>query len=199
MNDSPRRLLLRVGAKVMALIAVTVAAYALFSSVREKTPEKAPSPATLRISLAEPATVSGIHRIQWSGGNLLLSYRTPDMLAALSGHRDALLDPQSRDARQPEGLSPVTRSRQPAIFLAYDRGTDMGCPLNWVPAGDRSAPLQPWPGGFRDTCRGSWYDAAGRVFKNQQAERNLDIPPYHLIGPDLLEVGVNGDNPASAN
>lgn len=196
MNEPSKRLFLRVSVKLMLLVGIGITAYALLSSVAQQpdAPDDAPQP--LRIPLnAESSTV--MNRIAWEGGNLVMVRRSPAQLSALSQHQSALLDPDSRDARQPEGLPASSRSFAPSVFIAYDRGTDMGCPLNWVGPGDHSAPHQPWPGGFRDTCRGSWYDAAGRVFRGQQASRNLDIPPYRVIGPDLLEIGGNGDNPAS--
>jgi ubiquinol-cytochrome c reductase iron-sulfur subunit len=194
MNDTPKRLLLRLSVKIMGLIGAGSAAYALISSVGDHT-SKPKSPPVLRLHL--PATTEPFSRISWAGGNLILLKRDKALLESLSRMDSELLDPQSGNARQPEVLASPSRSLQSDYFLAYDRGTDMGCPLTWVPSGDISAPHQPWPGGFRDTCRGSWYDAAGRVFKEQQAERNLDIPSYRQIAPDLLEIGGNGDNPAS--
>lgn len=198
MQDTPRRLLLRLGVKLMGLSALLLSVYILIASVSDNVGTPEPETAPLQIDLAalNGATFS---RIPWSGGNLLLLRRNTAQLESLPGLKTQLLDPQSRHAEQPPGLPAPQRSHLPDYFLAYDKGGDMGCPLNWIPAGDRTAPQQPWPGGFRDSCQGAWYDAAGRVFRNQQASRNLTVPPHRLIGPDLLEVGVNGDNPASAN
>lgn len=196
MNDTPKRLLLRLSLKVLLLIGVAGATFALISSVIDHNSEQE-APAPLRLKLSEAK--QPFSRIHWAGGNLLLLKRNVQMLDSLPRLDSVLLDPLSQTAHQPRGLPNPNRSLQPDYFIAYDRGTDMGCPLSWVAAGDSAAPHQPWPGGFRDTCRGSWYDAAGRVFKGQQAERNLDIPLYRQIGPDLLEVGGNGDNPASMN
>jgi ubiquinol-cytochrome c reductase iron-sulfur subunit len=152
----------------------------------------------VRISLSQ-VSESTPQRVVWAGGNLILIRRNEALLNRLPHHNEQLLDPQSLSADQPTTLPSPERSLRPDIFLAFDRGTDMGCPLNWVPAGHRKAPLQPWPGGFRDNCRGSWYDAAGRVFREQEAQRNLSIPQYRIVGEDLLEVGGSGDNAAPAN
>lgn len=193
MTDSPRRLLLRLGVKLMTLTAVILIGYTLLSSIKEGQP-KPDSAATLRLKLT-PDQGQPVSRIPWSGGNLILLWRSAETVAQLKLLDNRLLDPASRNARQPADLASPGRSRHPEFFLAHDRGTDMGCPLKWIAPGDRGAPYQPWPGGLRDTCRGSWYDAAGRVFKGQPAGRNLDIPPNTLLQPDLLEIGVTGDNP----
>jgi len=199
MADSSRRLLLRVSVKLILLTAAAVVLYILLSSINtldESEPEKRIAP--LRVPLPESASTNP-QRLLWAGGNLILIRRDAALLDTLQQHDKLLSDPRSLSAKQPSAITGPGRSLRPELFLAYDRGTDMGCPLNWIPAGNQSAPLQPWPGGFRDNCRGSWYDAAGRVFKGQEAQRNLDIPPYHLLEGGLLEIGVSGDNAALAN
>lgn len=198
MLESPTRLLLRVSVKLLFLFGLGITLYALFSSLTTdsgETPTMAPPLLFPLESLPENQAL----RLFWAGGNLILVRRSDATLATLETARDELLDPFSEYARQPQGLPALTRSVRPELFVAFDRGTDLGCPLAWVPAGNPDAPLQPWPGGFRDSCRGSWYDAAGRVFKGQQAGRNLDIPPYRYRGEDLLEIGLSGDNAAPAN
>ncbi|MCW8829172.1 MAG: ubiquinol-cytochrome C reductase, iron-sulfur subunit [Gammaproteobacteria bacterium] len=195
MNDTPRRLLLRVVAKLMLLVGAAAVGYILFASLEEEQ-QQAHTPAPIQLPLT-PVRHPTVTRHPWPGGNLLLLQYPADTPVAYPPET-RLLDPNSAHARQPGGLAQPQRSLQTGVFLAYDRGTDMGCPLEWVGAGTRQGPFQPWPGGFRDACRGSWYDAAGRVLRGQEARRNLDIPPYRLPAPDLLEVGVNGDNPAPA-
>jgi ubiquinol-cytochrome c reductase iron-sulfur subunit len=196
MHDTPRRLFLRLAVKLLFLLGISAFIYILFASSGEQTRTEQPHPPTLRL----PITQSGqFQRIPWPGGNLLLLQRSETELAQLNRHNDRLLDPDSISARQPANLPSPGRSLRPELFIAFDRGTDLGCPLQWVAAGTPpAAPLQPWPGGFRDTCSDSWYDAAGRVFKGQGATRNLDIPDYRLDG-ELLEIGTSGDNPVPAN
>ncbi len=199
MHDTPKRLFLRLAVKLLFLIGIAVSLYILFASTGGQTPSTATLPQPLRLSLT-PTQDNPVRHIPWQGGNLLLLQRTPTELAQLGQYDQLLLDPGSLHARQPATLSSPGRSLHPEFFLAFDRGTDLGCPLQWVAAGaaGKTPPIQPWPGGFRDSCGGSWYDAAGRVFRGQSASRNLDIPDYRLEG-DLLEIGSRGDNPAPAN
>lgn len=197
MADTAARLLLRVSVKLFFLLALGFSLYALFSSLINDS-QKHPQPDASLLHTIETIPEDQTYRIAWNKGNLILLRRSKDTLAALHKESERLLDPLSRHANQPAQLPAATRSVHPDLFIAFDRGTDMGCPLEWIPPGNRQPPLQPWPGGFRDSCRGSWYDAAGRVFKGQQAGRNLDIPPYRFKSKDLLEIGASGDNPTPA-
>ncbi|MGM0594831.1 MAG: hypothetical protein ACQETD_09865 [Pseudomonadota bacterium] len=196
MHDTPKRLALRATLKLMALIALLTTGYILIAAIGSDEPERR-GPAPLRIPLEQQAQT--LQRIPWEGGNLLLLRRDAQTLKQLQTLSEHLLNPLSQRAKEPGGLSPSTRSRQPEWFLAYDRGPGTGCPLRWVPAGTTTAPIQPWPGGLRDACRPTWYDAAGRVLRGADAVRNLDIPPYHQPAADLLKVGENGDNPTSVD
>ena len=150
MNDTPRRLLLRVVVKLMLLAGIAATGYVLFASLDEE-PQQAHTPAPLQLPLP-PVQHPTVTRHPWAGGNLLLLQYPADAPVAYPPEAQ-LFDPESTQARQPAALA--------------------------LPQ------------------RGSWYDAAGRVLRGQEAGRNLDIPPYRLLTPDLLEVGVNGDNPAS--
>jgi len=198
MAISSRRLMLRLGVKLMLFSAAAAVLYVLLSSIdKPDDAGQAANIAPLRIPIPEPSTPNP-QRVVWAGGNIILIRRDAALLAALQHHTKRLHDPDSRSARQPPAISGPGRALRPELFIAYDRGTDMGCPLRWVPAGHPAAPLQPWPGGFRDNCRGSWYDAAGRVLSGQEAKRNLDIPPYRYLAGGLLEIGGSGDNAAPA-
>ena len=84
------------------------------------------------------------------------------------------------------------------LYLFYDRGGNLGCPLAWQAAGSREAPLQPWPGGFRDQCSSVWYRYDGKVLPNQASGQNLQGPAYRIKSGHLLEIGINGDNAAPA-
>jgi len=184
MNRNEKRLLLRAILKLMTAVALIVSAAVLVSGLFGGGGERAST--RLRVALGELAP-GELRRIEWAGRPLLLLHRDAAMLAAL---RDPAQSAGLRDAdgdwsEQPEGLPAETRSRQPEYFVALAVGSDLGCALRWLPAGGEFRG-RPWPGGFADTCRGSRYDLAGRVFDDQQAQRNLQVPDYRIDGGALL-------------
>lgn len=81
------------------------------------------------------------------------------------------------------------------LYLFYDRGGSLNCPLVWQPPGTPNAPEASWAGGFRDQCSNTWYRYSGEVLPGQTSTNNLQSPPYRISG-DLLEIGTNGDNAA---
>jgi len=115
--------------------------------------------------------------------------RSEEQLASLDVLLDELQDPDSRRSKQPEFAMTNIRSREPEWFVAIAAGTDLNCSIDWLVASDELFRGKPWPGGFVDSCRGSRYDAAGRVYSRQQASRNLSVPPYTLPEPGVLVLG----------
>ena len=160
MQDSPRRLLLRVALKLLTFTALIIVAIALLNGRDnpESGPEKLPG---LKLSL-DAFSPDRAHRIDWQGGPLQLLY-----------------------------------TQAGEHYLFYDRGGNLGCPLAWQPPGSNDAPLQPWPGGFRDQCSGTWYRLDGRVLPDQTGSGDLQSPPHRRDG-NLLQIGENGDNAAPA-
>jgi Rieske Fe-S protein len=160
MQDSPRRLLLRVTLKLLSLTALLIIAYALLSGDEGEEAEPRPQP-PLQIEL-NSLKAGSVQRIEWAGG--------PLQLLRLEGDE--------------------------TFRLFYDRGGNLGCPLAWQAPGSTHAPQQPWPGGFRDQCSGSWYRYDGTVLPDQEVSQNLQSPPHRLLDGHLLQIGVNGDNAA---
>ena len=184
--SAQRRLYLRASLKLMAGIAVVVL-LGLFLSARERPNPPKPIDPT-RIDLAD--IVPGQMVISdWGTRKIVILHRSVETIEALSHGNDALLDPDSDNATQPAAAKNAYRSLQPAYFIAIAYGTDMGCPLRHAPASE-PAPVSPWYGGFQDQCRGSWYDPAGRVYREQAAVRNLVVPPYRYLSPGVVEIGV---------
>lgn len=185
-----RRTKLRAIIKLLAGLMFLAALWIGFSFVGTL---EEPSPSTLqtqRISIAhiQPGKSDSI---VWNNRPLLILHRTPEMLKALTEVQVAkLLDPLSEESRQPSSMRNNHRSADSALFVAIATGTDLGCPVSFLPANNEQFMGEIWTGGFTDSCRGSRYDLAGRVFSGQQAAENLEVPPYRIEG-DSLVIGVD--------
>jgi ubiquinol-cytochrome c reductase iron-sulfur subunit len=132
--------------------------------------------------------------VEWRGKPVWIVRRTPEMLAAL-GKEDTgdLVDPDSKRDQQPAYARNGTRSLRPDVFVAIGICTHLGCSPTAVPAGSNNPSLPAdWPGGYFCPCHGSKFDAAGRVFRNQPAPTNLEIPPYRFASATSLVIGEDG-------
>ena len=72
------------------------------------------------------------------------------------------------------------------LLMVIGLGTDLGCTLEYLPATDVLFRGKNWHGGFKDVCRGSRYDLAGRVYRDQQAQKNLQQPHWQWLADDRL-------------
>jgi len=139
------------------------------------------------LSSHEPGTA---RVILWDGRPVLIYRRVlaeQQALRVMSGVQKGLLaDPDSVRSTQPDWADNSYRSRVPEWFVSIGVGMDFSCPVRLLKASDELFQGTSWPGGFVDECRGSRYDLAGRVFKNQFATKNLAIPEYTLKGSALL-------------
>ena len=140
--------------------------------------------------------------VQWQGKPVWILRRTPAMLEALQKLAPAvLLDPESRRNRLPTPAFArnVWRSRKPEIFVCFGQCSHLGCtPLDKFQAGAQAGLPADWPGGFVCPCHGSSFDLAGRVFKNQIAADNLEVPPYVFLSDTQLLIGAEDVTQATA-
>jgi ubiquinol-cytochrome c reductase iron-sulfur subunit len=182
MNDTvDKRLLYRALLKLLIVVAAAAAIYVMWGSLFSSDGSDG---VEYQVDLSGLA--AGRSEVVERGGRrYIIVHRDVAMVRALhNADEGALLKPRSPWDHQPRGVDPVLRSFTPDYFVASDYGTDLNCPLKFdglLPTADD----QGWRGGFRDTCRGSKYDLAGRVLKGQQAQRNLEIPDYRIEGDTL--------------
>jgi ubiquinol-cytochrome c reductase iron-sulfur subunit len=179
-STESRRLRLRVALKLLALASLAALAAVFFGSLLPP-----PRPAdSLSLPVAGLAP-DQILRTQWHGRRLLLLRRSPAVREQLADLEPALADPRSRTSQQPPAMENAFRSAEAEFFLALDYDPDFGCPLDYVPLA-APAPLAPWVGGFHAPCSDSWFDPAGRVYRNQRTHHNLIVPPHRFAHGQVM-------------
>ena len=179
MDTQQKRLILRVVAKLMLLFFGLALLWIFVRSL----PGPSLQQQTVQIELNQ-LQYGQILRYDWQGRRILI-LRRPLVDAKQDPLRTELLDPDSLHSRQPRSASNPWRSLVPDYFVALDYGSDLNCALDYLSPESEGPPGRLWLGGFKDRCRGSWYDLAGRVYKGQQAQRNLTVPAYSIDGTTL--------------
>ena len=175
-QDLQRRLKLRVAVKLMLGVAALSVIYVFIAAIRSGSGE-VPEVPTLRVSLAD--LLPGESRlVSWEGRPVLLYRRQDSDYASLRTPDERLIDAQSEKSTQPAAFANEFRSAAPDLFVAIALGTDLGCSVSYLQPDSSNFQEKPWDGGFVDSCRKSRYDAAGRVYEAQYADRNLIVPPY---------------------
>lgn len=187
--ERERRILrLRVLLKSMVAVAFVAVVFVLFSAFLSDDGEEGNLPGQ-RVVIGDMA--AGETRIlTWDGRAVLVHRRTAAQIALLDDadgtHALRLRDPDSERSEQPADMTDAFRSSNREWFVAIGLGTDYGCPVAWLPPEADPFAGIPWPGGFVDSCRGSRYDLAGRVYAGQYADRNLVVPVYRVSADTLL-------------
>jgi ubiquinol-cytochrome c reductase iron-sulfur subunit len=132
----------------------------------------------------------GFKTVEWRGKPVWVVRRTPDMVAALKGHDEQLVDPLSAKEQQPAYAKNPARAIRPEVFVAIGICTHLGCSPSNAPKASANPSLPAdWPGGFFCPCHGSTFDGAGRVYKNKPAPTNLEIPPHRYAGNTRILIG----------
>ena len=121
--------------------------------------------------------------------------RTPEMLAAIHEAAPQLADEGSRHSVQPVAAQNAWRSMNAEYLVVELLCTHLGCA---VTAFDRQTTFaetyNKGEAGFVCPCHGARYDAAGRVFKNQPAPKNLVVPLHRYVGKTRVEL-LHPDDP----
>jgi ubiquinol-cytochrome c reductase iron-sulfur subunit len=132
----------------------------------------------------------GIKTVEWRGKPVWVVRRTPEMLATLPGLDKKLVDPASQENQQPEYARNAHRAIKPEFLVAVGICTHLGCSPSSVPLGSNNPSVgSDWQGGFFCPCHGSFFDLAGRVYKNVPAPTNLEIPPHKYLSEGKLLIG----------
>ncbi|MGF1643878.1 MAG: hypothetical protein ACFCUJ_09550 [Thiotrichales bacterium] len=173
----PRARGLRVLLKLMSLLAIAavlwvMGRYALFGGTARELP-------TLRVDLAALAVGDAL-TLDWDGRPVAVLHRSAPMLIELGNGDDAVYDPESRLSTQPPHARNSLRAEPPEFLVVLMSAPDLGCPVAFERGVDDQIH------GFRDQCRGSRYDLAGRVRVDQASKRNLIVPDYRIRDRELL-------------
>jgi ubiquinol-cytochrome c reductase iron-sulfur subunit len=112
------------------------------------------------------------------------------MLAALARHDVRLADASSAVPHQPGYAANRSRAAREPFLVVIGFCTHLGCsPTEKLASGADSGLGEDWPGGFLCPCHGSLFDLAGRVFRNQPAPTNLEVPPYQWLSDTRVLIG----------
>jgi ubiquinol-cytochrome c reductase iron-sulfur subunit len=156
-------------------VAAVGAALALWPFIDNMNPDAAArGVATIKVDLRPIATGQRIS-VFWRGGPVFIDHRTPERIAAARAddHSPGLIDP----------ATDASRVKNPEWLIVIGVCTHLGC----IPLGQAEGDPRGDFGGWFCPCHGSQYDTSGRVGRSP-APRNLEIPPYEFLQPDLVEI-----------
>lgn len=155
--------------------------------------EAAGAPVQIDISQLEPGQLL---TVEWRGKPVWIFRRTTEVLENLTSLDDQLRDPQSEIDQQPEYCQNETRSIREELMVMVGICTHLGCSPTYRPEIAPEDLGAEWKGGFFCPCHGSRFDLAGRVFQGVPAPTNLEVPPYHFQGDNVVIVGEHAQGAA---
>ena len=194
--DTGRRKMLTVSASVVGAVGAAVAVVPFLSTMSPSARALAAgAPVEVDVSKLEPGQKI---QVEWRRKPVWIVRRSEEMVSNLSKTEAIVRDPNSQEpGQQPAFAQNQTRSLRPDVLVLVGICTHLGCSPTFRP---ELAPedLGPdWVGGFYCPCHGSFFDMAGRVYKNVPANKNLEVPPYKFISDNLLVVGELGEEGAA--
>ncbi len=155
--------------------------------------EAAGAPVTVNVSKLEPGQQM---TVEWRGKPVWVVRRTDEMIQRIRDMDDRVKDPLSEDAAQPEYVTGELRSINEEFAVLVGICTHLGCSPQYRPEVAPADLGENWLGGYYCACHGSRYDLAGRVYPNQPAPTNLEIPPHRFDDENTLTVGLDPEGAA---
>nr|WP_163502793.1 ubiquinol-cytochrome c reductase iron-sulfur subunit [Halomonas socia] len=182
-NRGRRRFLVGATTVVGAVGAVGVAVPFVASWQPSARARAAGAPVRADISLLEPGQRI---TVEWRGRPVWVISRTEEMIERTeNSDPERFSDPDSERPQQPAYITGPLRSSRPEIGVLIGICTHLGCSPLYRPEPD-AVDMDDWPGGFFCPCHGSYFDLAGRVFRNVPAPTNLEVPPYRFEGDEII-------------
>lgn len=132
---------------------------------------------------------------EWRGKPVWVVNRSERLLASLEELEPKLADPDSSNSLQPPYCENRYRAREshPEILVMVGLCTHLGCSPSYRPEASPADLGPEWLGGYFCPCHGSRYDISGRVYANQPAPKNMEIPPYTFLSEKRLLIGANNE------
>ena len=131
----------------------------------------------LEVDLSDLSIVK-VKRVSWFGRPVIIVNRSEQEIEAINESHEALKDPLSEKSHQPDFARNKKRSIRDDVFVAFANCTHLGCV---VKESDDEIGTR-----FRCPCHNSSFDAAGRVFREALAPKNLEIPKYGFLSKNVL-------------
>lgn len=192
--DTGKRRFLTAAASVVGGAGVVAVAIPFVSSIAPSAKaEAAGAPVQIDISQLEPGQLL---TVEWRGKPVWIFRRSEAVLNALPTLNDELRDPQSEQTQQPDYAKNETRSIRKEVMVMVGICTHLGCSPTYRPEIAPNDLGPEWKGGFFCPCHGSRFDLAGRVFQGVPAPTNLEVPPYHFQGDNVVIVGEDAQGAA---
>ena len=129
--------------------------------------------------------------VEWRGKPVWVIRRTEEMLDRIEQLNDLVRDPQSEEPQQPAYIDGIYRSIKDEYAVLVGICTHLGCSPKFRPEVAPADLGEEWLGGFYCACHGTRYDLAGRVYNNQPAPLNLEVPPYRYEDDNTLVIGLD--------
>lgn len=185
--DCSRRNLVFATAAVGGVATVATAVPFVASMLPSERAKAAGAPVEADISALAPGEMM---RVEWRGKPVWIIHRTKEMLESLGKIADKISDAQSKRPMQPDYAKNEARSIKPEYLVVVGICTHLGCsPTDKFKTGAESGIGADWPGGFLCPCHGSFFDLAGRVYKNMPAPDNLEVPPHYYMSDTRILIG----------
>lgn len=192
--DTGKRRFLTAAASVVGGAGAVAVAIPFVSSIAPSArAEAAGAPVTVDISQIEDGQLL---TIEWRGKPVWIFRRNEDVLSKLSELEPELRDPGSNSQQQPDYAKNKTRSIRDDVMVMVGICTHLGCSPTYRPELAPADLGANWKGGFFCPCHGSKFDLAGRVYSGLPAPINLEVPPYHFQGDNIVVVGEHAQGAA---
>ncbi|MBE0484903.1 ubiquinol-cytochrome c reductase iron-sulfur subunit [Marinobacter sp.] len=150
--------------------------------------EAAGAPVTVSVDKIEPGQQI---TVEWRGKPVWIIRRTEEMLENIETLSPRMKDPESEDPQQPGYITGAQRSIKPEFIVLVGICTHLGCVPSYRPEVAPADLGGEWLGGLFCPCHGSRFDLSGRVYSNQPAPLNLEVPPYRFDDDATMTIGLD--------